>query len=173
MDNQLFIILVIICVLTHIIRSVYEILKSRKIIRAGKLSFVIILCNMILLWLSWFALCCRDIYKVNLPGIIPYLGICLVVTGLILFVAALFTIKALESYEGDLITHGVYTKIRHPMYLGFIFWLIGFPVFQSAFYSFLLSFLFIGNVLFWRYLEEKELEERFPEYREYKKKTLF
>jgi protein-S-isoprenylcysteine O-methyltransferase Ste14 len=85
----------------------------------------------------------------------------------------LFTIKTLESYEGDLITTGIYSKIRHPMYLGFILWSIGFPIFFGALFSFILSFLFIGNILFWRYLEEKELIERFADYQEYKKTTIF
>jgi protein-S-isoprenylcysteine O-methyltransferase Ste14 len=59
------------------------------------------------------------------------------------------------------------------MYLGFILWLIGFPVYIGALISFILSFVFIANVLFWRYLEEKELEERFPYYMNYKKMTIF
>jgi protein-S-isoprenylcysteine O-methyltransferase Ste14 len=84
-----------------------------------------------------------------------------------------FTIKTLESYEGDLITKGIYSKIRHPMYFGFILWLIGFPIFFGALFSCILSFLFIVNVLFWRYLEEKELEKRFPSYPDYKKTTIF
>jgi protein-S-isoprenylcysteine O-methyltransferase Ste14 len=79
----------------------------------------------------------------------------------------------LESYEGDLITSGIYSKIRHPMYLGFILWSIGFPIYFGGLFSFILSFLFIGNILFWRYLEEKELAGRFPSYEVYKRTTLF
>jgi len=93
--------------------------------------------------------------------------------GIISFLMGLYTIKTLESYKGDLITKGIYSKIRHPMYLGFILWLIGFPIFFGALFSLIISFLFIGNVLFWRYLEEKELLERFPTYSAYKKTTLF
>jgi protein-S-isoprenylcysteine O-methyltransferase Ste14 len=85
----------------------------------------------------------------------------------------LSTIKSLESYEGELITKGIYSKIRHPMYLGFILWLLGSPIFFGALSSFILSFLFIGNVLFWRYLEEKELLKRFATYSTYMKSTLF
>jgi protein-S-isoprenylcysteine O-methyltransferase Ste14 len=97
----------------------------------------------------------------------------LAIVCVILFITALLTIKTLENYKGDLITKGVYSKIRHPMYLGFILWSIGFPVYYGALFSFILSFLFIANILFWRYLEEIDLENRFPDYKEYKKKTIF
>ena len=90
-----------------------------------------------------------------------------------LFLIALFTIKTFESYEGDLITKGIYSKVRHPMYLGFIFWLIGFPIIFGALFSLVLSLVFIANILFWRYLEEKELELRFSSYLDYKKTTIF
>jgi protein-S-isoprenylcysteine O-methyltransferase Ste14 len=173
MDKKLFFELVIVCAVTHIIRSIYEILKHKKVLEASKLSFLIMFINMLILWLSWFLLCKLDICKINLPDIVRYLGLVLFAFGIIAFLMGLFTIKTLESYEGDLITTGIYSKIRHPMYFGFILWLIGFPISFGALFSFILSFLFIGNVLFWRYLEEKELVERFPTYSAYKKTTLF
>ena len=129
--------------------------------------------NMILLWVSWFLLCKNDIYKIDLPSLTIYIGLLISVLGLIMFLTALFTIKTLESYEGDLITTGIYSKIRHPMYLGFICWLIGFPLIFDAIFSLIFSFIFICNVLFWRYLEEKELLGRFPTYADYRKKTIF
>lgn len=85
----------------------------------------------------------------------------------------MFTIKTLETYNGDLITKGIYFKIRHPMYLGFICWLIGTPIFNGAVFSFTLALIFIANVLFWRHLEEIELEKRFAGYKDYKVKTWF
>ena len=173
MDNQTFTALVILCITTHIIRTTYEILKHKKIVQASKLSFAIIFTNMALLWMSWFTLCSLDVYKINLPAVVRYFGIVLNLLGLILFLTALFTIKTLETYNGDLITKGIYTKVRHPMYSGFICWLIGTPVFYGAVLSFALAVLFIANVLFWRYLEEIELEKRFAGYKEYKIKTFF
>jgi protein-S-isoprenylcysteine O-methyltransferase Ste14 len=59
------------------------------------------------------------------------------------------------------------------MYLGFILWLIGLPIYFGAHYAFILAFVFIANVLFWRYLEEKELVDRFSSYMDYKKTTIF
>jgi len=173
MNKELFFGLVGICATTHIIRSIYEILKHKKVLEPNKLSFVIMFINMLILWGTWFALCSLDIYRINLPAVIRYFCLILCCFGIISFLMGLYTIKTLESYKGDLITKGIYSKIRHPMYLGFILWLIGFPIFFGALFSLIISFLFIGNVLFWRYLEEKELLERFPTYSAYKKTTLF
>jgi len=173
MDKKLFFELVIVCAVTHIIRSIYEILKHKKVLEASKVSFVIVFINMLILWISWGFLCSLDIHKMNLPVPIRYFGLILVAFGIVTFFMGLFTIKTLESYEGDLITKGIYSKIRHPMYSGFILWLIGFPIFFGAFFSFILSFLFMGNILFWRYLEEKELEQRFSDYMVYKRTTIF
>jgi len=171
-NMEMFFVFVAVCIITHIIRSVYEILKHKKILKPSKLSFVIIFINMGLLWTSWFALCSLDFYRMDIPGIIRYAGISLAGIGFIIFFIALYTIKTLESYQGDLITKGIYSKIRHPMYLGFMLWLIGFPVFFGSLFSFILSFVFIANILFWRNLEEKELEKRFLSYMDYKKTTI-
>jgi protein-S-isoprenylcysteine O-methyltransferase Ste14 len=173
MKKEFFVSLVVLSSITHIIRLAYEILKHRKIIKAGKTSFVIVFINMILLWVSWVLLCRYDLFKVNLPEIVRYSGLILCVIGLIAFLTGLFTIKTLESYEGELITTGIYAILRHPMYFGFILWLIGFPIFFAGYFSMIMAILFIANVLFWRYLEEKELEKRFPNYSEYKKSTIF
>jgi protein-S-isoprenylcysteine O-methyltransferase Ste14 len=173
MNSNQFFILMIICIITHIVRTVYELLKHKKLLKPNKLTFVIIFTDMAVLWISWILLCSHDIYRVELPILIRFLGALLTMTGLFTFLTALFTIKTLESYDGDLITKGIYSKVRHPMYLGFILWLTGFPVYFGALFSILLAFLFIANVLFWRHLEEKELEERFPSYTDYKKTTFF
>lgn len=173
MKNELFFILVIVCTITHIIRAIYEILKHKKLINTTRLSFIIVFINMMLLWASWFALCSLDINRIELPEVLHYSGISLVALGITIFITGLLTIKALESYAGDLITHGIYTKIRHPMYLGFILWLVGMPLFCGGLNSFFLCVIFVANVLFWRHLEEKELEIRFTEYKAYKKTTIF
>jgi protein-S-isoprenylcysteine O-methyltransferase Ste14 len=173
MSKKIFLIAAIICIITHIVRFIYEIMKHKKLLKASKLSFVIIFTNMCLLWASWFTLCANDMQRIELPAIISYLGIFIAGIGLVIFIVALATIKSLESYEGDLITKGIYSITRHPMYLSFILWLIGMPVFYGALYALILSLPFIINVLFWRYLEEKELLERFSTYIDYKKKTIF
>jgi len=165
--------LAVVCVIAHIIRTIYEILKFRKVIKANKITFVLIFTVMTLLWVSWFGLCGEDSHRINFPEFIRYTGLILCFVGVVMFLAALFTIKSLETYEGDLVTRGIYSKVRHPMYLAFIFWLAGFPVFCDSMFALILSLPLIANVLFWRSLEEKELLERFPGYEDYKKRTIF
>lgn len=173
MNDRLFFYLVLLCIITHIIRTIYEIVKHKKKLKPGKLSFAIIFTNMILLWTSWFLLCSAGISPIYLNPIIRYFGITLVIAGIIIFLTALFTIRTLETYEGSLITHGIYSRISHPMYFGFLLWLIGLPLFYGGMYSFILCVPFGVNVLFWRYLEEIELANRFPDYKSYKKRTFF
>jgi protein-S-isoprenylcysteine O-methyltransferase Ste14 len=173
MERNIFILLVIVCLITHIVRLVYEILKHRNRLVPTQGSFIVILINMILLWMSWFALCSLDTSRIQFPGILRYFGFSLVGIGVLMFLVALSTIRSLESYDGDLITRGIYSKIRHPMYLAFILWLVGWPICFGSVISLMLAILFIGNVLFWRHLEEIELIKRFTTYTEYRKTTWF
>ena len=148
MKNNLFFILTGICIFTHIVRTIYEVLKHWKRLIPDKHSFIIVFTNMIVLWISWFLLCSLDAFHIVLPPVISYFGMMLVVAGILIFLVALSTIKSLETYAGDLITHGIYSRIRHPMYLAFILWLIGMPVFYGAIFSLALAMVFIANVLF-------------------------
>ena len=173
MKDNLFFVLTGICIFAHIVRTIYEILKHRKRVVPGNFSFIIVFADMIVLWITWFLLCSQDAFRIELPILVRYAGLVLVVMGVLLFLVALSTIKTLETYSGDLITHGIYSRIRHPMYLAFILWLTGMPVFYGACFSMLLAMLFIANVLFWRHLEELELVSRFSGYNAYRTRTFF
>ena len=173
MATVVFLVLVVVCVLTHVVRDVYEVLKDRGAVAADRTTFLIMFANMGLLWVSWCLLCGLDPSGIDLPGVVRYSGLALFCIGIVLFAVGLLTLGTLESYEGDLVTTGIYSRIRHPMYLAFIFWLIGLPVFFGGLFSFILSPVFIANVLLWRYFEEKELGNRFPSYNDYKRATLF
>lgn len=173
MEDLSFIFFAFICVVTHMIRTTYEVLKHKKIVTPNRLSFIIIFITMAVLWISWIILCRKDIYTIELSSTIRYAGVLLFVVGFIIFITALFTIKTLETYAGGLMTKGIYSKIRHPMYLGFILWLLGFPLYFGGVISSMMALFFIGNVLFWRYLEEKELVNRFSDYKIYKSRTFF
>jgi protein-S-isoprenylcysteine O-methyltransferase Ste14 len=173
MEDSLFLVLASVCAGTHFVRTIYEILKHKSLITANKLSFVIVFSNMALLWVSWFMICISESNRTALPEFLNYFGIALIIAGGIVFFTGLFTIKTLESYKGDLITKGIYSKLRHPMYTGFILWICGGALIYGVITAIILAPLFIANVLYWRHLEELELEKRFADYSEYKKTTLF
>ena len=99
-------------------------------------------------------MCENDIYKINIPDIIRYVGLGITIAGILLFLIVLARIKTLESYKCELITTVLYAIIRHPMYLSFIMWMIGYAIFHQALISFLISFILTANVLYWKRLEE-------------------
>jgi protein-S-isoprenylcysteine O-methyltransferase Ste14 len=70
-------------------------------------------------------------------------------------------------------TKGIYSKIRHPMYLGQLLMAVGLPVFAEGLVTLCLSIVWIAQLIFWKLLEEKQLLEKYPEYISYKKRTWF
>ncbi len=160
--------------LAHIIRTVYELLK-----RAGranpenKILFALIFMDMCALWISWFAMCPQDPSRIVMPEIVRSFGLALVAAGLVIAVGALIQLKGLENIK-HLVTSGLYAKFRHPMYNGFILWILGWGIYHGALISLGAGVVGIGNILFWRGLEEEKLLESFGDaYRQYRKKTWF
>ncbi len=117
-------------------------------------------------------MCDEDTTKLHLPEVIKVGGFILSSSGLLLFIIPLLQLKGLENID-MLVTRGVYSFVRHPMYLGFIFWVIGYPLAKDAGLSLLSALIWVPNILCWRYLEEKELLMRFKDYKSYKKRTFF
>ncbi|TXT56143.1 MAG: conserved membrane protein of unknown function [Promethearchaeota archaeon] len=83
------------------------------------------------------------------------------------------SLKVSETHRTDkIIKTGLYSKIRHPQYLGAIFAHIGFSILFAGTYSLILSIL----VIFYNYItawkEEKELVKEFgEEYKTYKERV--
>jgi len=66
------------------------------------------------------------------------------------------------------------SRLRHPMYTGFILWIVSWARFHGAAISLLPGLLGIVNVLHWRRLEEEKLESAYGEsYRAYRRSTWF
>lgn len=87
--------------------------------------------NMGLLWTSWFMMCESDPVPLLFPLWLKISGLILFIVGVLLFIFTLMKMRTLDNYSGALIQNGLFSVIRHPMYLGFIFWIIGYPVFQQ------------------------------------------
>ena len=59
------------------------------------------------------------------------------------------------------------------MNLGFIFWILGYAIFQQSEYALISSFIWIPNILYWRKIEEKQLALKYPKFEQYKKDTFY
>ena len=73
-----------------------------------------------------------------------------------------------------LVTTGIYSRIRHPMYLGLILAHIGFPLAARSLLTLATAVIWIPLILIWKRWEEQALEAKFGlQYSEYKKRSLF
>ena len=72
-----------------------------------------------------------------------------------------------------IVDNGIYGLIRHPMYFGFIIWIIGFPMFTNAAFTLASAIIWIPQILYWKISEERQLVKKYKDYAEYKKQTWF
>ena len=156
------------------VRSVYELLKeARRINLESKLIFAVILSTMFILWMSWFSLPEADPVPVDLPEVVRWVALSVFIIGTILAVGALIQLRGVENID-HLVTTGFFKRIRHPMYLGFICWFLGWSIAHAAGASFVLGLIGIASVLWWRQLEEGRLEAQFGDsYLQYQRTTWF
>lgn len=162
-----------ICFVCYIIRTIFNVLKYKKSpLAENKRIVTSIYIIMAILWFSWFQMCFIDPIKLNIPNGIRYIGLLLFLIGVFLFIFSHIKLKGFED-KGELIKGGIYSKIRNPMYLGFTIWIIGFPIFTKSLITLASSAIWISHIIYWKVLEEKELEEKYEKYAEYKKRTWF
>ena len=162
-----------ICFVGYGIRTVFNVLAYRKSPVAENRKVVTgIYIAMGILWFSWFQMCFSDPVRLNIPEWLRYVGLLLFVAGFLLFILSHTKMKGFED-KGGLVTGGIYSKIRNPMYLGFVIWVVGFPLFTRSLITLASSVIWIACIIYWKTLEEKELEKKYDHYKEYKKKTWF
>ena len=70
-----------------------------------------------------------------------------------------------------LIQNGLYKLVRHPIYTGIIFMLIGYSVYQNSIYKLCITGLLMLLFHIKTNYEEQQLIKKFPEYVVYKHKT--
>ena len=157
-----------------IIRTGYELLKKAGRVQPGnKVAFTLVFAAMCLLWASWFGLVPLDPFRLTLPDPIQGIGLGVLIIGFGLTIGALVQLKGLENIN-RLVTTGLFSRIRHPMYAGFIFLILGWVIVHGALFSLVFGAIGIGNILYWRRVEEEYLESRYGEdYRRYRQGTWF
>jgi len=122
-------------------------------------------------WGYWSS---ADPVKMNIPSAVSLpAGVALAVIGIGLFLYS--EIKKHGVGDADsLVSTGVYSKIRHPMYVGLVLLHLGYPLIFKSFAAALSTVLWTGIIAAWTHFEEKNLERRFGQrYIDYRRQTWF
>lgn len=156
------------------VRDSYELLKESGTIKAGnKPAFISVFLAMGALWISWFLLCPADPYRLGLSAVLQWAGQLITIAGTILAVGALIQLRGLEGID-HLVTRGFFKRLRHPMYLGFMLWIIGWSLAHDAAAALALGVPALASIFWWRHLEDRRLTAQFGDaYRAYKQSTWF
>jgi len=174
MEKHLFDLYLVLYLLGHIIRATYE--RSIKLnAEPEKKSWMIITtaAGMFFLWTGFFGMAPVDPLKFNLSPLARNVGILMTLLGMLLFLGTVIQLRGFVV-KGPLKTSWFFAKLRHPMYTGFLLWLIGWPVYHGALLSFIVGLFTTGLVLTWRRAEEKELIEEYGDtYKSYQSRTWF
>jgi protein-S-isoprenylcysteine O-methyltransferase Ste14 len=162
------------CLLGLAIRTGYE---ARK--KAGKVDtkntalFAVVFVAMCVMLASWPIIGPLDPRRIAVPDIVRWIGLAMVVAALALALGGLAQLRGLENID-HLVTTGLFSRLRHPMYTGFILWIVGWVVHSGALVSLAVGVVCVANILYWRRLEEDALESHYgEEYRRYRRRSWF
>ncbi|MBI5022281.1 MAG: isoprenylcysteine carboxylmethyltransferase family protein [Ignavibacteriales bacterium] len=109
--------------------------------------------------------------------LMTYIGIGLIIPSFVLLIIAIFQLGdslAVTPQAKELVTKGLYSKIRHPMYLFGMLLFLGFAMVTRDVISYVVCAFALVNV-FWRVRRENRvLEEKFGDaYRRYHEQVWF
>lgn len=172
--NTLFYLGFAFCFFGYGIHTVFHYLeyKGRKVTSKDLEIFLHIV--IFLGYAGWSVMLGFDPVQINIPDFFAIsLGALFGIPGIVLFIISSISKKGYKDSQ-NLITSGIYSRLRNPMYLGIIFIHIGIPLSSKSLLTLISAVLWIPQLLLWKHWEEKELEERFGEkYIDYKKRTWF
>ena len=160
-----------------------EILKKHGIVRnAVRKDVLFFVIPWIIVMLAGMGICAWDLvrrqeslYEFSTQNMV---GLMLIVIGFVIILIAQITLWKYYSStlvikeNHQLITHGIYRFVRHPIYLGNITLFLGIAVYVSSLYGFLTLLGLIPVFLVRIRMEERLLTEEFGDkHRTYKKNT--
>ena len=160
----------LVCVVSYIVRTIPKILKDGKTFYLGHLALMTVV--EAVMWISWVILSLVPQAMMPLPLSFAILfGLFLSLIGIIMFFEAKKELKGFRE-PGKLVTTGLYGRVRHPMYLGWMLVLLGFPLVFRAVLAFIVSIFLSAILVLWAYVEERELELKYgDELRAYRRKV--
>jgi protein-S-isoprenylcysteine O-methyltransferase Ste14 len=148
------------CLIGLAVRTGYELLKKNgRLDTRNKAVFAVVFVAMCCMLASWPAMCPIDPVRLAAPGYLRWIGWGMVAVGLALVLGGLVQLRGLENIE-NLVTTGLYSRLRHPMYTGFILWILGWVLAFGAMVSLAIGIVCIANILYWRWLEESALRSQ-------------
>jgi protein-S-isoprenylcysteine O-methyltransferase Ste14 len=113
----------------------------------------------------------------HLPDWLRYIGLLILILGLVLGLMALLQLKTYLSpfptpvAHGTLVDNGVYKVSRHPIYTALIFSGLGYAIYQVSLYKMIISLALLVLFYFKSKYEEELLTKTYSRYANYKKKT--
>jgi len=160
----------LVCVVSYIIRTIPKVLEDGKTFYLRHLASMTVV--EAIMWISWIILSLVPQAIMPLPLLIATLsGPFLLLIGITMFFEAKKELRGFRD-PGKLVTTGIYGKVRHPMYLGWMLILLGFPLLFRALLAFIVSIFLSAILVLWAYFEERELELKYgDELRAYRRKV--
>jgi protein-S-isoprenylcysteine O-methyltransferase Ste14 len=161
------------CFICFAIRTLHCVLKNRggeiaESSRVVKAIFVV----MFFVWSGWTGMVLGDPYEMHPATWLRYTGLAVFIIGVSFFIIG--HVRIVGGGSQGLVTGGIYSKLRHPVYTGFIFWVLGLPIFANSLFTLASSVLWIPQFLYWGRSEDQELARKYEGYyEEYRKKTWF
>ena len=127
--------------------------------------------------------CPLDVFHLQLTpiftGVLKISGLLILIIGLFFIIASMdanefaeTTVNIQEERGQRVIDSGVYSLVRHPMYTGFLLFLVGTNLWLGTYLSLILSILSIAIALKFRItIEEKTLINELEGYKEYSERV--
>jgi protein-S-isoprenylcysteine O-methyltransferase Ste14 len=172
--HDAFVVAAVLCLSGVSARTGYEMLKkekridTRRIASVGSMAFA-----MTLFLSSWAFMCPSDPARAYRSTAGNCAGLAVALAGLCLASWGAATLRGIENID-RLVTAGPFAVLRHPMYTGFVLWISGWVICFGSVASALIAAFCVGNILFWRRLEERAMEGLYGgEYIRYRERTWF
>ena len=115
--------------------------------------------------------------RFEMPELIQFILLPFIVAGIAIILISFFQLnKNLSPFpspkeNSELITTGLFSKIRHPIYSGILLLAFSFALYQNSGFKILISFFLLILFYFKTGYEEKLLSLKFPEYKNHKMNT--
>ncbi len=172
--NSTYLLVAGLCLVGLATRTIYEVLKhAGRVDTKNPAVFAVVFVAMCVMLTSWPVMGPLDPWPIAVPGAVRGIATGAIAVALALAIGALLQLRGLEGID-HLITTGLFSKLRHPMYTGFVLWIAGWTLRDGAIVSLAIGVVGIASVLYWRWLEEEALYGQYGEaYRAYRRGTWF